>query len=85
MSEKSSRSEYNRAYREKQKKKPEYVVKKQQMAIQQKEYRQKRKELMDSLVNVAYAALEVAQANNLSRLETMALNALTNAGKFDDN
>ena len=40
---------------------------------------------MDSLVNVAYAALEVAQANGLSRLETMALNALTNAGKFDDN
>ena len=64
---------------------PQYVVKKQQMALQQKEYRKQKKELMDSLINVAYAALEVAQANGLSRLETMALNALTNAGKLNDN
>ena len=80
-----SRAEYNRAYREKQKTTPQYVVKKQQMALQQKEYRKQKKELMDSLINVAYAALEVAQANGLSRLETMALLALTNAGKLNDN
>ena len=80
-----SRTEYNRAYREKQKTTPQYVVKKQQMALQQKEYRKQKKELMDSLINVAYAALEVAQANGLSRLETMALLALTNAGKLNDN
>ena len=80
-----SRTEYNRAYREKQKTTPQYVVKKQQRALQQKEYRKQKKELMDSLINVAYAALEVAQANGLYRLETMALNALTNAGKLNDN
>lgn len=81
----TNRTEYNRAYREKQKTTPQYVVKKQQMALQQKEYRKQKKELMDSLINVAYAALEVAQANGLYRLETMALNALTNAGKLNDN
>ena len=81
----TSRTEYNRAYREKQKTMPQYVVKKQQMALQQKEYRQQKKELFDALINVAYAALEVAQANGLSRLETMALLALTNAGKLNDN
>jgi HD-like signal output (HDOD) protein len=80
-----SRAEYNRAYRERQKTTLEYVVNKQQRASKQKEYRQQKKELFDALINVAYAALEVAQANGLSRLETMALLALTNAGKLDDN
>ena len=85
MSESGKRTEYNRAYRERQKTMPQYVVNKQQRAIQQKEYRQQKKELFDALINVAYAALEVAQANGLSRLETMALLALTNAGKLNDN
>lgn len=84
MTESNKRTEYNRAYREKQKTTPQYVVNKQQRAIQQKEYRQQKKELFDALINVAYAALEVAQANGLSRLETMALLALTNAGKLND-
>jgi hypothetical protein len=85
MNEAANRSEYNRAYREKQKTLPQYVVKKQQRILEQREYRKERKELFDALINVAYAALEVAQANGLSRLETMALLALTNAGKLNDN
>jgi hypothetical protein len=85
MTEPNKRTEYNRAYREKQKTMPQYVVKKQQRILEQREYRKERKELFDALINVAYAALEVAQANGLSRLETMALLALTNAGKLNDN
>jgi hypothetical protein len=84
MNEANKRTEYNRAYREKQKTMPQYVVNKQQRILEQRKYRKQRKELFDALINVAYAALEVAQANGLSRLETMALLALTNAGKYND-
>jgi hypothetical protein len=44
-----SRAEYQRAYREKLKKTPRYVALREERIIQQREYREKRKEVIQEL------------------------------------
>jgi hypothetical protein len=75
-----SRAEYQRAYREKLKKTPRYVALREDRIIQQREYRERRKEVIQELVYVAERALHYAKEYEIPRLEMIAEAALLTVG-----
>jgi len=75
-----SRAEYQRAYREKLKRTPRYAEQREQRIIQQREYREKRKEAIQELVYVVERALHYAREYEIPRLEMIAEAALLSIG-----